>query len=363
MRKRILLAGLLFAALLTTTGSATAGGTSTASPRFMNDANHQLVSLGVQPPPFCCLPAPEGITGKLPTPTPVNMSYFGGPVQVQPKIYVVFWGWGEPGAFDHTTSGLPASDPDGAGARMLAFVKAIGGTYWAGTQTQYYQQVNGFQQHIDNPANQFGGVWYDNTNPIHDNLSWTELAQEAARAVTHFGVTDLHNSQFIIAQPQKYNDQGFNSGQGYCAWHDFTNGVNFPGVRTGISFTNMPYVLNAGTGCGQNSVNPNFYSGRLDGFTIVLGHEIEETVTDPGAGEKFNGTDMSGWYDDTGFENGDKCAWVGYTGANDPSQVPGGLQNITGNDGKLYPVQLLWSNDANAGTGYCAGGNNDLPNT
>ena len=77
----------------------------------------------------------------------------------------------------------------------------------------------------------------------------------------------------------------------------------------------------------------------------------------------MNGVDMSGWYDDTGFENGDKCAWVGYTGANDPSTVPGGLQNIKGNDGKQYPIQTLWSNDAAGGIGYCAGGNNDLPST
>ena len=44
-------------------------------------------------------------------PAPVNMAYFGGHVQVTPKIYLVFWGWGEPGAFDHTTPGMPAERP------------------------------------------------------------------------------------------------------------------------------------------------------------------------------------------------------------------------------------------------------------
>jgi len=44
-----------------------------------------------------------------------------------------------------------------------------------------------------------------------------ELAQEAQRAVAHFGVTDLKNAQFVIAQPQQYNEAGFNSGTGYCA--------------------------------------------------------------------------------------------------------------------------------------------------
>ena len=52
------------------------------------------------------------------SPAPVNMAYFGGHVQVTPKIYLVLWGWGQAGAFDHTTPGMPTYDPDGAGARM-----------------------------------------------------------------------------------------------------------------------------------------------------------------------------------------------------------------------------------------------------
>ena len=75
----------------------------------------------------------------------------------------------------------------------------------------------------------------------------------------------------------------------------------------------MPYVLNSGTGCGQNSVNTGFYAGQLDGFTIVMGHEIEETITDPGAEDVINGVNLGGWYDYSAYENGDKCAWVGYT--------------------------------------------------
>jgi serine protease len=323
-------------------------------PNVQNIGNPAL-----QPPPICCLPGSPFAPG---VPVPPNMGYYGGHVQVTPKVYLVFWGWGQSGAFDHTTPGMPTYDPDGAAQRMTNFVKAMGGTAWAGVQTQYYETDNGQNVYIQNPANQFGGVWYDNTNPIHDNVTGLELAQEAQRAVAHFGVTDLHNSQFIIAQPQKYDEAGFNSGAGYCAWHDYTQQQYYPGVQEGISFTNMPYVLNSGTSCGQNSVNSGFYAGRLDGYSIVLGHEIEETVTDPGAEDVINGQNLGGWYDQSAWENGDKCAWVGYTdGITTPSTVPGGLNNITGNDGKQYPVQSLWSNKAAGGAGYCAGAGNDLP--
>ena len=173
------------------------------------------------------------------------MAYFGGHVQVTPKIYLVYWGWGQPCAFDHTTPGFPASDPDGAAARLTAFVKAIGGSAWAGVSTQYYETVNGQNVNIQNPSNVFGGVWYDDTNPIHNDVTGLELG-----------------------------------------------------------------------------------------------------------------------YDYAAYENGDKCAWVGYNfGLTSPSTVPGGLTNITGNDGKQYPIQTLWSNESAGGTGYCAGGGNDFPVT
>ena len=361
MIKRSALALLACAACFAGLSSASASaGTGSHEPIFMpntlNVGNPALV-----PPPICCAPEGPPVAGE---PAPVNMAYFGGHVQVDPKIYLVFWGWGEPGAFNHTTPGMPSDDPDGAAARMTAFIKAIGGTPWAGVSTQYYETVNGQNIHIENPSNVYGGVWYDNSDPIHNNLSGLELAQEAQRAAAHFHVTDLDNSQFVIAQPQMYNEAGFNSGAGYCAYHDYTEPATYPGVQTGISFTNMPYVLNSGSSCGENSVNTGYYAGRLDGFTIVLGHEVEETITDPGAEAVVNGQNLGAWYDYAAYENGDKCAWVGYTeGIEPPSTVPGGLNNIAGNDGKPYPVQSLWSNDSAGGAGYCAGAGDDVPGT
>jgi hypothetical protein len=78
----------------------------------------------------------------------------------------------------------------------------------------------------------------------------------------------------------------------------------------------------------------------------------------------INGQNLGGWYDHVAYENGDKCAWVGYNfGLTSASTVPGGLNNITGNDGKAYPEQSLWSNDSGGGAGYCAGAGDDLPVT
>jgi hypothetical protein len=75
------------------------------------------------------------------------MSYWGGHVVTHPKVYVVYWGWGEPGAFpgracspetftEGSISATLACDPDGAGKYMADFVAQLGGTAWAGTTTQ-----------------------------------------------------------------------------------------------------------------------------------------------------------------------------------------------------------------------------------
>ena len=395
-------------------GSLLSGGAATARthPIFMPTVGNQWRAPGSNPgalaPP--APPCPE--SGKLPflfsncglpefpavgQPYLGNMAYWGGHVQVHPKIYLVFWGWGVHGAFSQAchperlregrmTATLPC-DPDGAGKRMADFVDQLGGTDWAGVQTQYYQTVGGRNIHITNPKDQLGGIWVDDSSHLDirrynaptivqtalgsgddGGKIFRQMGQEAARAVAHFHVKDLADADIVVAQPQYFSDPVAAS-VGYCAFHDYVEpGVEhgqYDGITPGISYTNMPYVLNNGAGCGKDFVNRD---GKLDGVTIVLGHEIEETVTDPGAEQILpNGKVLSAWFDPfDGNENGDKCSWVGLTPVAvkgvTPSEIPepGAAANITGNHGGRFAVQSLWSNEAAAGTGYCAGAGNDL---
>ncbi|HWC86452.1 MAG TPA: hypothetical protein VG388_07930 [Solirubrobacteraceae bacterium] len=377
-------------------------------------SSHVFAPLGtLQPPAPPCpenglLPAPFSNCGlpEFPAttlPYPGNMAYWGGHVQTDPKVYIVYWGWGEPGAFPASQPCSPepitegsvnatlACDPDGAGKRMADFVSQEGGTPWSGTSTQYYQTDSaGNTQHILNPTDQLGGIWVDDTNdasglpktasanPPGASNTYTDLAQEAARAVQYFGITDLANADIVIAQPPNFSDPNALS-TGYCAFHDYTQpaleGGIYNGIEPGISYTNMPYSLainsNGQNVCGKNAVNSGA-AGTLDGFTIVLGHEMEETVTDPGAEDVLGGsglnnqTYLGGWYDPLDAnENGDKCAWVGesLTGIGGVTPIPGAMGDITGNQGESFAVQSLWSNDSAAGAGYCAGAGTDLPVT
>jgi serine protease len=370
-------------------------------PTIPQEAQHDQAIGAITPPaPPCpqaslgvsCTPVPE--TPALGVPFPGNMAYYGGHVQVTPKEYLVYWGWGQNGAFpgqscssesitEGSLSATLACDPDGAGKYMGDFLQQIGGTQWAGVQTQYYQTTSsGQQQNVTNPSDQLAGIWVDDTNAnalpstnmnnaAGSTNTLTVLGQEAQRAVAHFGITDLNNANIVIVQPPGLSDPNALS-QGYCAFHDYTwPGVasgDYNAVQQGISYSNIPYQLainSSGSNvCGENAVNSGA-AGKLDGFSIVLGHEMEETVTDPGAEDlDSGGTHLGGWYDTLDAnENGDKCAWVGVdplTGQG-TEPIPGAMGDIKGNAGSTFAVQSLWSNAADAGTGYCAGAGTDSP--
>jgi hypothetical protein len=311
-----------------------------------------------------CVSVPE--TPATGLPFVGNMAYWGGPVQVHPHIYLVFFGWGEKGAFvqdckkERLVEGRVRAtlkcDPDGAGKQMANFVYQLGGTRWAGIQTQYYQTVGGVKQYITNRKDQLAGIWVDDRNKTSARISYHDMAAEAERAVKHFHVraSQLIDSNFVIAQPQQYTDP-IAQKQGYCAFHDLIepsiDPKDYHGLRPGVPYTNMPYVLNQGAGCGQNLVNAGL-AGQLDGFTVALGAE-----------DHFNGSAYGGWYDPfDNNENGDKCAYVGDTfGFGTVGRVPGAAGEIRGNHGGHFAVQSLWSNEGAGGVGYCAGTNSDLP--
>jgi hypothetical protein len=349
-----------------------------------------------------------------------DMAYWGGKVQVHPKEFLVYWGWGQPGAFPKRTctaetvtegslSTALACDPDGAGKYMADFVAQMGATNWAEVQDQYFQTGStGKPTYIDETGKHLlAGLWSDDSvpsnfektlgsNPAGPTNTYTDFALEATRAVAHFEATgqlrpaDLADANFIIAQPPGYTDPNALA-QGYCAFHDYTLAAapgnayyKYPGIRQGISYTNMPYTLAIDIGgsnvCGADAVNPP-PRGNLDTFSLALGHEIQETATDPGAedivGNLTTGAETyyGGWYDIADAnENGDKCAYVGTPvngalGLNDPTgleprefPIPGAMGNLTGNAGEKFAVQSLWSNASAGGAGYCAGvPSTDLP--
>jgi serine protease len=251
------------------------------------------------------------------------LNWGGGAVQHSPTIYVVYWGWVD-------KANNKKADPNDLQPTLNKFLSSVGGSNWLSTVTQYYDKTGD----INSPTGQFenasgklacgttkkalkgSNCIYDKTPPSSDPTDG-EIQQEAAKLVKVFGANA--NASYVVQTPYGHNTNGF--GTEWCAYHGaFTSG----GVI--IAYTNLPYMPEAGQSCGAGFVNN---PGTLDGVTIVEGHELAETQTDPGA-------NYSGWGGNDG-EIGDICAWDSTT-SNQP---------INGN---TFPVQPLYSDVASACT-------------
>jgi hypothetical protein len=268
-----------------------------------------------------------------------NLVFHGGSVQFAPAVYIVYWGTEWQDGFSATHGSFTYSSAT-IQNYINTFFSNVGGSPWAGVQTQYCQGISpGFScagqpgaVFITNPASQLKGVWTDPT-PVPADIVTTGLAsnftndaleQEATKAAQHFGYDA--NATYFLFTPPGHGATAY--GSVYCAYHSETAHTTSPGVR----YAFLPFVPEQGASCGGNAVNASdnaFGNGFLDGYSIVAGHEYSEAVTDPGNLTGY----QDGWNDATTSENGDKCAWAG-------------LVNIS-LAGQQFAVQPTWSNEAN----------------
>src|SRR5207248_5738810 len=117
------------------------------------------------------------------------------------------------------------------------------------------------------------GVWVDESSAAPSQASGHQLGQEAVNAAGHFGNTTStanRNVHYVIISPTGTHPDGFNTITGqFCAWHDYTGDSTLSGGAVSspygpLAFTNMPYVTDMGSSCGQNFVNSGS-AGTLDG--------------------------------------------------------------------------------------------------
>jgi serine protease len=214
------------------------------------------------------------------------LTYNGGPVLLKPKAYLIFWGYKKYG------------DPDKVAPLLDAYFKSVGGSGHNSIYTQYYDVVGSKTTYITNFRGQLGGVWLDNTNAVPAEPTDLQVAKEALNGVSHFGYDA--NGSYIVATPHGRSTIGF--GTQWCAYHSSTQ------VGSGVvSYTNFPYIPDAGESCGAGATSPpKDQRAKDEGVTIVEGTEYGESITDPNPG--------TGWYN---FEYGEigECGW---SIANDP---------------------------------------------
>ncbi len=263
-----------------------------------------------------------------------NLVYHGGLVMRQAHhAYVIFW---EPKKLQN---GDPAYVSPDYNSRILQYFKDLGGTGLYNNNTQYYQVVNGQQQHIKNVAD-LAASWVDTgnypasgcTDPKTPGncLTDAQIQQEVTHAISVNGwSTDITNGFFVFTargEGSCFSQSGSCFLTTYCAYH---------GAFGNTIYANMPYGQSAWLGTrstctriqGQGQNFP--YEPDTDIEVNITSHEEIEMTTDP---------HLNAWFDQSGEEIGDLCVYNYGTKDED-----NGKANQLWN-GTFYLMQMEWDN-------------------
>ena len=241
-----------------------------------------------------------GHTLALPTAPPSGngISYHGGPVIMAQRIAAIYW------SSKTIYSGGPAPGSTGAGSAdgslIGYFLSHLGGSPYYNINTTY---TNGAGTPISNSVT-YTQFWAANDNVPLPLVPLTDAQMQAQiiEGFTSGKLTYDPNTLYAIFTDAMVNPGGA-FGSVYCAYHG-----NFSWNGNDVKYAAMPHDIDF-FDCNALSGSPN-NDPAADAEVNTLAHETEETNTDE---------DLNAWYDDSGNENADKCAWTfgaTYTTAN-----------------------------------------------
>src|SRR5439155_15067411 len=183
-----------------------------------------------------------------------------------------------------------------------SFYGGVGGTSYAGTNTEYTDASG----KVSSAVSYTGHLVDTSAAPSHAPQTST-IAAEVAKMIP----SPVANGYYPV-----YVDTARGSTR-YCAWHSWgtVNGVN---VQFAFFFN-----LDGDPGCDPGSPSTSQSQG-LAALGNVSGHELSEALTDPA---------LNAWYDSSGAENADKCAWTF------------GSRLVSFKNGTSWKIQGNWSNN------------------
>jgi hypothetical protein len=229
-----------------------------------------------------------------------NMTYHGGKIMTTAVTKNIFWGtsWGS-----YTGDKITGLDTWYTGFNNSNYAKTsdeyTGSNGEVGPTTTHQGHV------VDTSAATGGG-------------STAAILAEVCKVIT--SPDPAGNGYYAV-----YTDLPRGSA-GYCAWHSAGTCNGTP-----VQFAFF-WKLDGDAGCDPQDTS-GLHSQGLAALANVTGHELSEARSDP--------ANPGAWYDRSGQENGDKCAWTFH--------VP----LVTFSNGSEWKIQGEWSNAAySSGTGY-----------
>ena len=228
--------------------------------------------------------------------------WHNGPVMHSTTVNPIFWGssWSSSSFIGDKVSGLDA------------LYSGIGGTTYAHTNSEYTDSSGA----VNTASISKGSDATDTTATPSGAPTTGQVLAEVAKVT--------NNNPTANAYYPVYSDRPRGSA-GYCAWHS-SGTINGIQVQFGFFFN-----LDGDPGCDPGDTSGKHSQG-LAALANVSGHELSEALTD---------NHLNAWYDSSGAENSDKCAWAF------------GTPLLTFSNGSNWKVQGNWSNAAfSAASGY-----------
>jgi hypothetical protein len=244
--------------------------------------------------------------------------HYGAPVMSNGiNLYAIFYGdWNGAAtsavannSTGTATSSAPAYQSHAGNKDLIGtFLSSIGGTSHFKINSSYYSQASSTaaKTFIQNIVNlKATTTTFSVAGTKKTTLSDSDIKTVVTSAIsgnTSFqvnGKPDPNGLYFVFTSAGISESSGFLSK--YCGWH---SAATINTVSTKYSFVGDPSKSIASC-AGQtansphSSANNNLVAG--DAMVSVIVHELEETATDPM---------LNAWYDTSGYENGDKCAWT-----------------------------------------------------
>jgi len=232
-----------------------------------------------------------------------DLLYHGGPVMTQ-GAYVepILWGarWADASFVADKMTGVHS------------FYAGFGGSNYEATTTEYTDSTG---MHVGTQV-ALGVTHVDLSAAPRAGTKTATILAEACSAATNL----LPDGYYPVYVDTPRGHAGF------CAWHSAGTCPN--GVTIQFAFF---FNLDGDPGCDPEDTS-GLHSQGMAALANVSGHELSETLTDQ---------HLNAWYDATGAENSDKCAWAV------------GTPLLKFSNRSQWKTQGNWSNSAfDSNTGY-----------
>jgi hypothetical protein len=255
----------------------------------------QTESLGAEPPMLGVQLVRDAVLDHaVPAASSSLMLFHNGKIMPTAITQNIFWGtsWAKSSFIGDKISGLDS------------WYTGFSGSNYAKTSDEY----TGTNGRVGATTRHLGHI-VDTTKASGGN-STSKILAEVCKVITNPDASG--NGYYAVYTDVKRGNNG------YCAYHSHgtCHGV-------GVQFAFF-WNVDGDSGCDPADTTTSHSEG-LGALANVSAHELSEARSDPNSG---------GWFDSSGQENGDKCAWT--------FNVP----TVTLSNGTSWRLQGEWSNNA-----------------